>query len=136
MKTVHEMILAAGGYQHLRTHPIAIENPPYMKLCIEWIGDWYKDSMLISVAHYRDFGESDWGCDPDCVFAVWGDGTTWMPVSFEMSGTVYQEAAFIEDGKLMVRKKWQKDIEQFSKQWSRNLKSQSFPEALAAQLKK
>lgn len=65
MKTVATIIELFGGPEALRQNPIRLENPPYMRLVIEYIGGRARGMPAISVAHYGDLMR-----DPEIVFEV------------------------------------------------------------------
>jgi hypothetical protein len=54
MKTVAKIIDLFGGLEWLRDNCIRLENPPYMRLVIEYIGEGPRGLPAISVAHYHE----------------------------------------------------------------------------------
>ena len=54
MKTVAKIIESFGGLDWLADNYIRLENPPYMRLVIERIGEGPRGFPAISVAHYYE----------------------------------------------------------------------------------
>lgn len=77
---------------------------------------------VYSVAHYYE-SNGDLVCDPDMTFLFLSAGTI-IPLTFEQGGMMYQEAATLEDGKLLVKESQQKDITNFANHWLSNIKEQ------------
>ena len=137
MKTIETIITKHGGLEALKEHAIAIENKPYMKLCIEYIGQGPRNKPLISVAHYGE-QNGDAMRDPDMVFEVETfDGFTtdsgkpflwgWYPVSFRNDYVgLYQEATWEENGKVLTKPVLVKHLTMFAKEWDRNIAEQGF----------
>ena len=71
MKTVAKIIAAYGGLERFRQPGkyIRIENPPYMRLVVEYIGQGPRGLPAISVAHYYE-QNGDAMRDPEMVFEV------------------------------------------------------------------
>ena len=71
MKTVAKIIVAFGGLERLRQHDnyIRLENPPYMRLVVEYIGQGPRGLPAIAVAHYFE-QNGDAMRDPEMVFEV------------------------------------------------------------------
>jgi Domain of unknown function (DUF6908) len=132
MKTVAKIIEAYGGLEWLRQpgNYIRLENPPYMRLVIEHIGEGPRGLPAISVAHYYE-QNGDAMRDPEIVFEVnpdaWKTGE-WTPVSYRQDNLdIYQEAVFLVDtGKPMIRPKLLRDLKAFARQWDRNIEQQGF----------
>ena len=91
MKTVAKIIETYGGLQWLRQsgNYIRLDNPPYMRLVIEYIGDGPRGMPSIAVAHYYE-QNGDAMRDPEIVVEVnpdengplsWKNGE-WYPVSY------------------------------------------------------
>ncbi len=78
--------------------------------------------FVYSVAHYYE-SNGDLVCDPDMTFLFLSAGTI-IPLTFEQGGILYQEAATLEDGKLLVKESQQKDITSFANDWMSNIKEQ------------
>jgi len=102
-----QIIAAYGGLERLRGNYIRLENPPYMRLVVEYIGQGPRGLPAIAAAHYYE-QNGDAVRDPEMVFEVnpdekglasWKDGE-WCPVSFRQDSLdVYQEAVFVCDAK-------------------------------------
>src|SRR3972149_5675332 len=69
MKTIETIIKSHGGLDALKEKYIRIENEPYMRLCIEYVGQGPRNLPMISVAHYGE-QNGDPMRDPDMVFEV------------------------------------------------------------------
>ena len=89
MKTVARIIELFGGLESLRQQCIRLENPPYMRLVIEYIGQGPRGMPSISVAHYHEQA-GDAMRDPEMVLEInpdddgrlsWKTGN-WGPLSF------------------------------------------------------
>jgi hypothetical protein len=78
--------------------------------------------FVFSVAHYYE-SNGDLVCDPDMTFLFLSAGTI-IPMTFEQGGLIYQEAATLEDGKLLVKESQQRDITSFANDWMKNIKEQ------------
>jgi Domain of unknown function (DUF6908) len=76
VKNVANIIETYGGLEWLRQpgNYIRLENPPYMRLVIEHIGDGPRGMLAIAVAHYHE-QNGDAMRDPEMVFEVNPD--TW-----------------------------------------------------------
>ncbi len=94
MKTVAKIIEHFGGMEALRQKHIRLENPPYMRLVIEYVGEGPRGMPCISVAHYYE-QNGDLMRDPELVFEVnpdedgplsWTTGN-WGPASDESSSS-------------------------------------------------
>jgi len=135
MKTVAKIIAAYGGLDRLRGNHIPLENAPYMRLVVEYIGQGPRGLLAIAVAHYYE-QNGDAMRDPEMVFEVnpdeeglasWKQGE-WCPVSFRQDSLdVYREAVFLCDvnqvaicPKLVVR------LNEFAREWDRNIEQQGF----------
>lgn len=122
MKTVSKIIDAHGGMSWLKQdgNYIRLENPPFMRLVIEYIGDGPRGLPAISVAHYYE-QNGDAMRDPEIVFEVTEQG--WEPVSYLQDGLgIYREA--VSDGTvspLLVA-----DLKAFARMWDRNIVAQGF----------
>ncbi|MFO0851649.1 MAG: hypothetical protein U0871_24265 [Gemmataceae bacterium] len=123
MDTVKVIIEQHGGLARLKFNPIKVVNPPFMDLCIEYVGCEY-GGFLVSVAHYYE-QSGDLVADPEVVILVKDD--TWTPISYSQPGMgVFYQAMYTEDGKVMVRPQMLKELKRFCSSWSRNLRSQWF----------
>ena len=98
----------------------------FMPVVIECVGiPDFGDAMrpgvrLISIAHYYE-QSGDLIQDPEIVFLVTPDAA--FPMDF-FQPPFRDRAAKIEDGKLMVNAKRQRDLASFAGQWLSNIKSQ------------
>src|SRR3990172_5364481 len=90
MKTVEQIIKSHGGLEALKENYIRIENEPYMRLCIEYVGQGPRNRPLISVAHYGE-QNGDPRRDPDGGVELEGIPATgvadvylwrWDPISY------------------------------------------------------
>ena len=107
MNTVAKIIETYGGLEWLRKpgNYIRLENPPYMRLVIEYVGDGPRGMPAIAVAHYYEPNGAAMR-DPEIVFEVnqdedgplsWKRGE-WASVSFRQDSLdVYQDAVFLGD---------------------------------------
>jgi hypothetical protein len=141
MKAVAKIIEAFGGLEWLRQpgNYVRLENPPYMRLVIEYVGDGPRGLPSISVAHYHE-QNGDAMRDPEIVFEVnpeengsasWRRGE-WQPVSFRQDNLdVYQEVVFPsgEDDEVVIRPKLIAHLKSFARQWDRNIAQQGFLKA-------
>jgi len=125
MKTVSKIIESHGGLQWLRQsgNYIRLENPPYMWLVIEYIGDGPRGLPSISVAHYYE-QDGDAMRDPEMVFEL--DGQNWLPVSYLQDNLgIYQEAVIL-DGQVRINPKLVDELSTFARQWDKNIADQGF----------
>jgi hypothetical protein len=130
MRNVQKIIDATGGLAALKSRPIRLEVPGFMRLVIEHIGRGPRGGELVSVAHYGE-QNGDLMRDPEIVFEV--AAGEWHPVSIQQDylGS-YREAVFIgEDGKVYIRPALVRDIAAFARIWDRNIKAQGFVDAAA-----
>ena len=145
MKNVAKIIKARGGLRALAGFPVGtgkairVESEGFMDLHIECIGQspHGEGMVLVSVAHYGE-QNGDLMRDPDMVFDVntsddpaigWESGN-WRPVSFRNDyAGLFQEALFLQDGRVMVRPGLVKELRAFARIWDRNIKAQGFIEA-------
>ena len=141
MKTVQAIIDQHGGMDKLKSKAIKIDNPPYMALCIEYIGQGPRNYPMVSAAHHgQSMGEGgdrpgrrqngDAMRDPDMVFEVAGpEDIAWGPISFRNDyAGVNQLAVWMDDelGHVMLKPGLIKDLRTFARTWDRNLKEQGF----------
>ena len=134
METVEAIINKHGGIKALKDHAITIENAPYMKLCIEYIGQGPRSLPMVSVCHYGE-QTGDLMRDPDMCFEV---GTyagptqklngAWYPISYRNDYMNINQAACFTDefGKVQIRPRLVKQLTTFSNKWDRNIKQQGF----------
>jgi hypothetical protein len=99
-----------------------LENPPWMALSIEVIGE-----HLVSIAHYGEMN-GDVMADPEMVY--WTDTTdgSWIPVSFRNDYTgSYRVATVITHGEVAsFDPHEQADQASFADTWARNIRAQGF----------
>ena len=125
MKTVRKIIEQHGGIEALKKDYIRIENKPYMRLVIEWVGKGPNGFDLVSVAHYYE-QNGDLMRDPEMVFLVTSQG--WNPYSFQQDNLgIYQTTMDVENARVThIYLKVMKDLRQFAALWDRNLSEQGF----------
>jgi hypothetical protein len=128
MRNVQKIIDANDGLAALKSRPIRLEMPGFMRLVIEHIGTGPRCGELVSVAHYGE-QNGDAMRDPEIVFEVVAGA--WHPVSIQMDYTsYYREAVFVgEGGKVYIRPALVRDIAAFVRAWDRNIKDQGFVDA-------
>ncbi len=139
MKHIQEMIEAHGGLAAVQQNYLRIENPPFMRLVVEVIGQPFPDGTCeVSVAHYGE-QNGDAMRDPECTFLVTPNAEgewRWQPLTFlnDYVG-VYQVAAeYDEFGKVKTRDaKLVRELSEFATQWDCNIKHQRFIEAYRQQ---
>jgi hypothetical protein len=112
VKTIAKIIEIYGGLEWLRQPGsyIRLENPPYMRLVIEYVGEGPRGMPSISVAHYYE-QNGDAMRDPEMLFEVSPDEggslkkRQWSPVSFQQDNLgIYREVVFVNDtDRVMVR---------------------------------
>ena len=127
MQTVNKIVRLFGGLDWLKAgNYIRLDNEPYMRLVIEYIGTGPRGLPLLSIAHYFE-QNGDQMRDPDLVCEVDAAGG-FHPVSFRQDSTgTYNEAVFQdEQGKTMCRPGIVKDLKAFARVWNRNLSEQGF----------
>jgi len=125
MKTVQAIIDHHGGMEALKENHIKIENEPYLKLFIEWVGSGPYDTELVSVAHYYT-QNGDIMRDPEIVFHVSKMGD-WTPMTFQQDSLgIYQEAVSVREGSFLINPKLVRDLTKFARTWDRNIRLQGF----------
>jgi hypothetical protein len=126
------IIDAFGGIKALKSKPIRLEVPGFMRLVIEHVGTGPRGGELVSVAHYGE-QQGDLMRDPEIVFEVMHG--QWQSVSIQQDYVgSYREAVYVgEDGKVYVRPAEVRDIAVFARVRDRNLKHQGFVDAAEAQ---
>ncbi len=132
MKNVQRIIDERGGLTDLMVHPIRIENQPYMRLVIEYIGTGPRDLPLVSVCHYGE-QNGDLMRDPDMTFELAADGR-WLPVSFRNDYVGKDEEAIWQDekGTVLVRPRLVTELQSFARTWDKNIGEQGFVRAAKA----
>lgn len=125
MIVIKQIIEKHGGIAHLRNNPIKIEVEGYMPLSIEWIGQGFRRSDLISVMHWF-MQNGDLMRDPDMVFATTGDD--WTAISYRQDSLgIYQEAIWQDEaGEIKMNLRLMNELADFAEQWSENLQEQGF----------
>lgn len=143
MKTIETIIKHHGGLDALKEKYIRIENEPYMRLCIEYVGQGPRNLPLVSVAHYGE-QNGDAMRDPDMVFEVkwaYAEETNnglywhWEPISFRNDYLgVNQTAVWKDPDKgIMVKPRLVRELKAFARTWDKNIKEQGFLEAFNKQ---
>ena len=131
MKTIAQIIALHGGLQALKERYIRIENPPFMRLVLECVGQGPEGLPLISVAHYGEMN-GDAMRDPEIVFEADPDNAPdhWLPMSFlnDYVG-VYQEAVFQRDGRWLRNPQLVRELRSFARIWDQNVRDQGFVKA-------
>jgi hypothetical protein len=123
MPNVAKIIEKHGGMEWLKDNYIRLENPPWMRLVIEYIGEGPRGLPAISVAHYYE-QNGDQMRDPEIVFEV---GEDWEPVSYQQDGlNIYQEAVYVSGGKVVTNPRLIADLKGFARLWDRNIAAQGF----------
>lgn len=127
MKNVKQLIELFGGLDKLKKAAveggdyIRIENEPFMRLVIEWIGPGTSTyTEQISVAHYYE-QNGDAMRDPEITFEVERDTLEMTPLTFQQDNMgIYWELT--TPAKLA-------DAEEFCKMWDENIRDQGFLES-------
>jgi hypothetical protein len=134
MHHVQKIIEEHGGLAAVQQNYLRIENPPFMRLVIEVVGQMFPNgSCEVSVAHYSE-QNGDAMRDPELTFFVTPgeDGWQWKPLTFlnDYVG-VYQVAAEYDNfGQVRVRDtRLVKELTEFASQWDCNIKQQGFLDA-------
>ena len=128
MNNIAKIISIFGGAKGIY---VSIENPPYMHLVIENIGQGPRGHQAISVAHYFE-QNGDLCQDPEMTFELVPEGATvqYEPLSFQQAlSPLYQEV--FATGSENLRLKHQ--LTTFAEMWDRNLGQQGFVSAAALQ---
>jgi hypothetical protein len=133
MRNVNKIIGIMGGMAALKSRPICLEVPGFMRLVIEHIGVGPRGYDMVSVAHYGE-QNGDAMRDPEVMFEVAPDakgGMTWHPVAIQQDYIGSYEQCVFEDeqGSVMIRPALVRDISAFARIWDRNLKAQGFVDA-------
>jgi len=106
-----------------------IENGSFMPLSIEYLYSVDTAGMkgkVYSFAHYYE-QEGDLMADPEVCFLSVRDGEYIIPMSFKNAGLgIDNEYVILKDKQLLVQKRMQADLKDFSNQWMENLKDQGF----------
>jgi hypothetical protein len=128
MRNVQKIIDTVGGMAALKSRPIRLEVPGFMRLVIEFIGRGPRGGDLVSVAHYTQ-QNGDPMRDPEIVFEVMAG--EWHPVSIQQDfvGSYREVVSVQEDGTVQVHAAEVRDIQVFARLWDRNLKHQGFVNA-------
>lgn len=132
MKNVQRIIDERGGLTDLMVHPIRIENQPYMRLVIEYIGTGPRGLPQVSVCHYGE-QNGDLMRDPDMTFEIAPDGR-WLPVSFRNDYVGKDEEAIWqnEQGTILCRPRLVTELQSFARTWNKNIGEQGFVQAAKA----
>lgn len=131
---MEKIVTAAGGPMGLRKRfqedegAFRVENPPYMRLVVEYVGLW-KEGHLISFAHYYE-QNGDLMRDPEIVFLiVEGTGAGWYPTECTQDpmGGYTRVCWHDEDsGNLVTAVSAHSGVSALARTWDRNLGSQGF----------
>jgi hypothetical protein len=139
MKHIQQIIEAHGGLAAVQKSYLRIENPPFMRLVIEVVGQIFPNGACeVSVAHYGE-QNGDAMRDPELTFFVVPseDGAwQWKPLTFlnDYVGLYQVAAEYDQFGKIRVRDaKLSKELSEFAEQWDRNVKEQGFMDAFHRQ---
>jgi hypothetical protein len=124
MKTIQKILQNLGNPSYCK-----INNDPFMPLVIESIGEGPHGFSAVSVCHYGE-QNGDLMRDPEMCFEISNNGE-WYPYYFRNDYLhVEQEVYFKDDqGRSLMLPKLKRELEQFARQWSKNLKQQGFVEA-------
>jgi len=124
LKTVARIIEKHGGLEALKRRPIRVENPPYLPLVIEYLGNGPRGYPLVSVAHtYHQNGDTLY--DPEMQFEV--TASKWLPVSYRQDNLgVRQEAVWVTHRQVQIVPRLVRDLSRFARTWDRNLRAQGF----------
>jgi hypothetical protein len=128
MNNIAKIISIVGGAKGIYA---SVENPPYMRLVIEDIGQGPRGHQAISVAHYFE-QNGDLCQDPEMTFELIPEGANvrYEPLSFQQAlPPVYQEV--FATGSENLRLKHQ--LSAFAVTWDRNIGLQGFVSAAALQ---
>ena len=135
MKNIQTMIEAHGGLAAVQRSYLRIENPPFMRLVVEVVGQMFPNSTCeVSVAHYGE-QNGDAIRDPEITFLVVPseDGAwQWKPLSFLNDYMGIHQIAAEYDNFAHLRvcdAKLSKELSEFAEMWDRNVKHQGFIEA-------
>lgn len=135
MQHVQEIIQAHGGLAAVQRNYLRIENPPFMRLVIEVIGQMFPNGTCeISVAHYGE-QNGDAMRDPEVTFLVTPNEEghwQWKPLTFlnDYVGVHQVAAEYDNFGSIRVRDaKLVRELSEFASQWDCNIKQQGFIEA-------
>lgn len=116
MQNIQAPIDRRGGFEAVRKDYICIENPPFIRLCVEVLCRNSEGVWIISVAHYGE-QNGDVMRDPDLVFRVLSG--EWAPIAYRNEYLGINEE--FEPGS-----KQSLDCAEFANQWDQNLKDQGF----------
>ena len=122
MKSAQQLLELSHG------KAVSLQNPPYMKLCVEKIGQGPNNLPAISVAHYGE-QNGDLMRDPDVCFEVQPDGK-WKPYSYRNDYTGIWQEVYVENKEPNLR--LQKSLEDFCQKWDRNIIEQEYVEEFKA----
>lgn len=126
MKTILELIKRAGGW-----HPglyLKIDNPPYLELVIEAIGESGPCGLpAISVAHYSELN-GDAMRDPEMCFELdMAEGPHLSAFYYRNDYVgIEQWSRFIREGQYAFHTTLHREHERFAALWDKNLNAQRF----------
>jgi len=118
--------MAVGGYRK-------VVNEPYMALSMDVLDD-NQYGRIISISH-TFLQNNDVMADPDMQVLISFKKESAQAMTFQNDCVgIYQECLFFDDnGKLLVRMKLLKELNQFLDMWTKNLIDQGFVEAAKEQ---
>jgi hypothetical protein len=127
MKMIEKIITMFGGVEGLY---VSIENPPWIRLVIEHIGDGPHGLPAISVAHYYELN-GDPCQDTEMCFEMetTPEGLVFHPDMLQMAmPPVYERVTNHPQGEALAEQ-----LRQFAANWDANLRAQGFIEAAQRQ---
>jgi hypothetical protein len=133
MQTILRILKQAGGWRH--SLYLKIENPPYMALVIEAIGESGPCSLpALSVCHYGE-QNGDPMRDPEMCFELGLMGKPHLNAFYYRNDYigVEQWSRTIVRGNYVYLVRLHLQHERFAKQWDNNLRLQGFAEAFERQ---
>lgn len=133
MKSVAEIINRMGGVEALKENYISLENIPYTKLVIESVSNdiaMNRKVLAISVAHYSE-QNGDAMRDPEMVFLVRPDLTSWIPIYYlnDYAGVETDAVVRNDAGEPTgIYGKMIQEMNELAQMWDRNIREQGFIE--------
>ena len=139
MKHIQQIIEAHGGLAAVQKNYLRIENPPFMRLVIEVVGQMFSNgTCAVSVAHYGEQnGDAMRDTEQTFLVILSEDGKLqWKPLTIlnDFVGLYQVTAEYDHFGLLRVRDaKLARELRECAEQWDRNIKQQGFMEAFHRQ---
>jgi hypothetical protein len=137
MKNI-QTIESHGGLSAVQANYLRIENPPFMRLVIEVVGQMFPNGACeLSVAHYG-VQNGDAMRDPELTFLATPSENgewQWHPLTFlnDYVGIHQVAAEYDNFGQLRVRDaKLMRELDEFAEMWDRNIKHQGFVDAFGS----